>query len=196
MRNTLNDEASLSRRKEMRAATDTLTGTADAPGNLTDIQGRETKDRADAIAAARSESSGNASVTRYSVIDRLNKERVAGGRQPFGEDIYKDIAKIDGDEAAGKQAVKTATAMANRTEIGNAFNTPLQKSLAAAKTRFAPDGPLVDLQESSEDASARKRKEQPMMVGGKPVPQLGEAKTPKFNLYPKKENLLTSRFTR
>lgn len=112
------------------------------PGNLTDLADRDTKDRADAIAAARSESSGNPSVTRYSVIDRLNKERVAGGRQPFGEDIYKDIAKQDGaasDLVAGRRALSAVA-----TNVGQTAVTPLQKSLADAKTRFAP--PPVEIQ--------------------------------------------------
>lgn len=96
-----------------------LRGEETEPGNLTDLADRDAKDRANAITAARTGSADNPNVTRGSVIDRINKERVAGGRQPFGEDIYKDIAKIDGDDAAGKQ-------------------TALQKSLMEAKNRFAP----------------------------------------------------------
>ena len=72
-----------------------LRGVNDAPGNLADLRKIEAGSRPAAIDAARNESAGNASVTRRSVIDRINKERESKGLTPFDDNIYKDIANAD-----------------------------------------------------------------------------------------------------
>ena len=133
------DSRSLSRRKEMRAAEDSITG--GEPGNLAGLANRDAQDRAAAITAARTESAGNPSVTRQGVIDRINKERTAKGLQPFGEDIYKDIAAQGIAESDKARADARSKAGFEATGFGAEFastRTPLQKALIEAKTRFAP----------------------------------------------------------
>jgi hypothetical protein len=116
--------------KPARSVLDSMRGVETEPGNLAGLASRDAQDRAAAITTARTESAGNPSVTRQGVIDRINKERTAKGLQPFGEDIYKDIANQDGRKAKAE----------SDSVMGEAIKaqTPLQKSLAEARTRFAP----------------------------------------------------------
>ena len=87
-------------------------------GSIADLRKTDAGSRQDAIDAARNESAGNASVTRGSVIDRINKEREAKGLTPFGDDIYKDIAKKDISRA--EQGDGMAKAMSADAKIDTA----------------------------------------------------------------------------
>jgi hypothetical protein len=137
----------------------------DAPENVGDIRARDARDRATAINAARSESSGNPSVTRNDVIDRINKQREAAGLTRFGDDIYSDIAKSDSSQARF-----------DRSPFGRAYNT------LPGATKSQQEGPLVEFKDISAN-EARKRRSQPMRIGGVEVPSLGErGATPKFDL--------------
>ena len=105
------------------------------------------KDRQSAIEAARTESAGNPSVTRGSVIDRINKQRVQEGQTAYGDDIYKDIAGADSRgaqarRAEGKAKLGAEASAAADTVMGEAIReTPLQKALGLANTRYGPPAP-------------------------------------------------------
>ena len=126
------------------------------------------KDRQSAIEAARTESAGNSSVTRGSVIDRINKQRVQEGQTAYGDDIYKDIANADSRGAQARRSADTVMGEAIREKqasaaaddvmgeairekrgaeasasaddvMGEAIReTPLQKALGLANTRYGP----------------------------------------------------------
>lgn len=75
----------------------TRRGVNDAPGNLADLRKRDEGSRQEAISAALKGAAGDTSATRSSVIDSINKKRKKEGLTPFGDDIYKDIAKADAE---------------------------------------------------------------------------------------------------
>ena len=142
-----------------RPAADVLKETRERVGESIPVD--PVKDRQSAIEAARTESAGNPSVTRGSVIDRINKQRAQEGQTAYGDDIYKDIAGADSQAAQARRAEgraklgaeasaaadtvmgeaireKQASAAAD-TVMGEAIReTPLQKALGLANTRYGP----------------------------------------------------------
>jgi len=68
-----------------------------ASETLADLRKRDEGSRQEAISAALKGAAGDTSATRSSVIDSINKEREKKGLTPFGDDIYKDIAKADAE---------------------------------------------------------------------------------------------------
>jgi uncharacterized protein YkwD len=122
--------------KPARSVLDSMRGGETEPGNLTGLANRDAQDRAAAVTAARTESAGETSTTRADVVGRINKERTAKGLQPFGDDIYRDITAQE--VAEGERATKGRDLSRAAGNVAEVALTPLQKSLADAKTRFAP----------------------------------------------------------
>lgn len=140
------------------------------PGNMADLQARDADARESAITQAREESAGNAKVTRRDVIDRINKEREAQGMQPFGDDIYKSIAKQDGATTRG-------------VTVPAPPKTPLQQALRDVSARYGQTStPTYDqIMEGKLNAE---------FTDGFPAAEDGELPTPEWA---KKSTLRTAR---
>lgn len=151
----------------------------DAPENAKDIQDRDARDRADAVSAARSESSGNPSVTRGDVIDRINKDRESRGLAKFSDDIYKDIAKDDtgaatrtrGLSASMRPDIPTSPLIQARPRplVGppaSAAGSPMSTPPALSRTSLTPSaGPTYNMSGSFGAGAANPENSLPKIAG-------------------------------
>lgn len=155
-----------------RAAAWLASEAAAGPGNLGDLKTSEADERDKVMGDAMSASAdGTTSRTRKDVVDEANKARVAAGKAPFDDSIYKDMSNKD-----------VSKSDFNRTGLGKAFNAPTTLQRPGVPMAEGRDGPLVNHKDIPEE-EARKRRMSPMVVGGVEVPGLGVgAPTPKFKL--------------